>query len=572
MVRRLISLALVVSFVPLAAWADDPPWIARSKSGMVASDSTDASQIGADILSAGGNAFDAAVATSLALAVTRPQSTGLGGGGFVVVYVAKSERVFCLDFRECAPAGATAARYVELNKNRGDGPSPSVYGGNAVAVPGQLSGLAEMHKRFGTQTWKQLTEPAAKLAETGFTADEFYADECRSALAAYTKWPKLKSECGALYTTLLGNGTPPKVGDKVVRPDLAKTLGLIGDKGADVFYKGPIGEALVKATQAAGGTLTMADLADYQVRDRTALRATYRSFDIYTMPPPSSGGVCLVEILNILRAASVRSDLNPREDRPHVLVEAMKHAFADRAHFLGDPDFAAVPVDRLTSLKYATERAQFIKPHETLTPREYGAPANPAPDRGTSHFCITDKDGNVVAQTETINGVFGSLVMAEPYGIVLNNEMDDFTADPGQPNLYGLIQGEANAILPRKRPLSSMTPTIVFRDVHPVLVLGGSGGPRIITSVLQVLLNVIEADMPLDQAVTTVRIHHQWQPDEVTFDRDPPEKLAEALKAAGHKINPARKCGIVQAIRLLPDGTMVGASDPHKGGHPAGVK
>lgn len=570
MFRKFIPFTFVAAYLCSLALAADPPWLARSQTGMVASDSPEASQIGADVLRQGGNAFDAAIATSFALAVSRPQSTGLGGGGFLVAYVAKERRVMALDFREVAPAGATRERYDRLAAAAGAGPSPTIYGGNAVGVPGQLAGLAEIHRRFATRPLHDLVQPSIRLAETGFVADEHYQSAVKEALADFEKWPQLKEQYKHIYGTLLGSGTPPKAGDQITRPELAKALRLIAEQGPDVFYKGPLGAAAVKAAQAAGGVLALDDLAAYQPREREPLRAPFEGYEIVTMPPPSSGGVCIIETLNVLHemALDFPGGLRGIHDDlyPPLLVCALKHAFADRARWLGDPDAARIPVQRLISPDYARRLADRFCPAKS---EEYGTKQMPD-DRGTSHFCVADKDGNIVALTETVNGVFGSLVIAEPYGIILNNQMDDFAANPGKPNLYGLIQGEANAVAPGKRPLSSMSPTIVFKEGRPVLVLGASGGPRIITSVLQVMLNVVEFDMPLAEAMSAVRIHHQWLPDEVYFDREPPATLVGILKGA-NKISTEHKTGVAQAIQFLPDGTLVGACDPRKGGRPAGL-
>ncbi len=570
MLRRPILKTAIVVLLSVTARAADPPWLARGRSGMVASDSPEASQIGADVLRQGGNAFDAAIATSFALAVSRPQSTGLGGGGFMVAYVASENRCIALDFREVAPAGATRERYDRLAAEAGDGPSPTIYGGNAVGVPGQLAGLAEIQKRFATRPLRELIQPAIRLAETGFVADEHYIGSVKEALADFAKWPQLKERYGTIYETLLGRGTPPTAGDRVTRPQLVAALRLIAEQGPEAaLYRGPIGEAAIKAVQAAGGVLTMEDLAGYKPREREPLRGKYHDFEIVTMPPPSSGGVCMVEALSILRALTNDDPDGLRtiqEVYPRFLVCALKHAFADRARWLGDPDTTRLPIARLVAPEYAELLAERLCPDKS---EDYGSTTLPE-DRGTSHFCVADREGNIVALTETINGVFGSLVVAEPYGIILNNQMDDFAAQPGKPNLYGLIQGEANAVAPGKKPLSSMAPTIVFKDGRPVLTLGASGGPRIITSVLQVMLNVIEFDMPLEEAMSAVRIHHQWLPDEVYFDRAPPAALVEALQGS-NKISTERRTGVVQAIQWLPDGTLVGACDPHKGGRPAGL-
>jgi gamma-glutamyltranspeptidase/glutathione hydrolase len=577
MPRKYLLLLVLAGTTPALAIASDPSWITRSPRGMVASDSPEASRIGADVLEQGGNAFDAAIATSLALAVARPHSTGLGGGGFMVAYIAAEKRFVALDFREMAPAGATPERYAQLRAEQGSGPPPTVCGGNAIAVPGQLAGLYEIHRRYASWSMQRLARPAIDLASHGFVVDAHYRSACQETLAQYEKWPELRDSCSSLYESLLGSGQPPELGARVKRPRLASALRLIVRQGPDIFYRGWIGESIVRAANAAGGKLSMKDLAAYRVRERQPIRTEFRplsgepAYEIISMPPPSSGGICMAESLNILQAVRVRSDLHPEQDRYHVLIEAMKHAFADRARWLGDPDSATIPAARLTSVAYAVELARRIQPGKTLEPDAYGL-ASPPDDHGTSHFCIADQAGNVVAMTETINTSFGSLVVADPYGIILNNEMDDFTADPGRPNLFGLVQGEANAIAPGKRPLSSMSPTLVFSEGKPVLAVGASGGPLIITSALQVMLNVLKGNMPLEDAVQALRVHHQWLPNEVYFDRDPPADLVTRLEACGHQLAERHKTGIVQAIRFLPDGTMVGASDPHKGGQPAGVE
>ncbi|MFH1746344.1 MAG: gamma-glutamyltransferase [Planctomycetota bacterium] len=551
-----------------AVQADDPDWIARGTRGMVASDSPAASKIGAEVLRAGGNAFDAAVATSYALAVARPYSTGLGGGGFMVAYIAHEKRFVALDFREMAPQAATLDYYVRLHAANPDGPSPSIYGGNAVAVPGQVAGLEEIRQRYGTMKLAELIAPAIELARTGFVVDQDYHDACQTTIKKCQKWPQLKQLPGDIHHKVLGDGTPPKIGSRVPRPDLARALQLISRNGADAVYHGPIGDAIVSAVQAAGGKLTMDDLHSYRLREREPLHVRIGQREIISMPPPSSGGVCLIEALNILNHLEPAglAATHGKERYPQILVYAFKHAFADRARWLGDPDFAPIPTAYLTSAEYARSLAtQFPRPAD-----HFGTTSIPD-DGGTSHFCVADDEGNIVALTETINGTFGSLVIAEPFGIILNNQMDDFSTEPGQPNLYGLVQGQANLVGPGKRPLSSMTPTIVFENGKPALVLGASGGPRIITHVLQVMLNCLEFDQPLAEAINAVRLHHQWRPDEVFFDRKPPAALVQSLQNFGEKISDKRKGAIVQAIRFLENGTMVGASDPRKGGRPAGL-
>jgi gamma-glutamyltranspeptidase/glutathione hydrolase len=580
--KILITAALIaLGALASAVHAGDPDWIARSKTGMVASDSPEASQIGADVLKAGGNAFDAAVATSFALAVARPQSTGLGGGGFMVAYVASADRFIALDFRETAPAGATPERYAELFAKRGDGPSPSVYGGNAVCVPGQLAGLADINQRFGTRPLADLIAPAIMLAEGGFVVDESFLGARLAVLKDAAKWPQLAKKHATLYEHLSPSGAAPGLGERFKRPDLVKSLRLIAQHGPDVFYDGPIGEAIVAAVRKAGGTLTAEDLRAYQVKERQPHRFRFglwhgksEAVDCVTMPPPSSGGFCLSMMEDFEGLCSLDELGNTGEPFhyfPHVQVEAMKHAFAHRAKWLGDPDFTDIPMSRLLSTDRVIDLIhRYYDSEQTRPSSVYGDAAAPPDDGGTSHFCVGDKDGNIVALTETINGSFGSLVVAEPYGIILNNEMDDFLTVRGQSNMFELVQSEANLVAPGKRPLSSMSPSILVREGKPVLAIGASGGPRIITSTYTVARRVMFGDT-LEEAMTALRIHHQWQPDEIYFDREPPAGMVAQLESHGHKVSDKRRSGIVQAIQFLDDGTMVGASDPKKGGRPAAV-
>ena len=572
--RRALVLIILAAASAITTLAADPDWIARGRSGMVAADSPEASQIGADVLKSGGNAFDAAVATSLALAVARPQSTGLGGGGFMIAYLAKEDRFIALDFRETAPAAATPELYANSSRSRAGLPSASEFGGKAVAVPGQLAGLAEINKRFGTRPLKDLIQPAIALANDGFAIDRHFINSRDEVLGKLGDQPSLMVHFAPLMQ-MISPGDASKVGDKLRRPGLAKALRLIAQLGPDAFYHGPLAAAIAQAIQSTGGVLTLDDLANYRVVERKPIRFTHldgeNEFELVVMPPPSSGGVCTAETLNIIQACSVRSDLHPVEDRPHVLIEALKHAFADRARWLGDPDFCEIPLKRLVSKRYAAERAQQIAFRKTLPPAEYGTAPTPPDDGGTSHFCVVDKEGNVVAITETINGFFGSFVVAEPFGIVLNNEMDDFLTVPGEANMFGLEHSDANLVGPGKRPLSSMSPTIVLKDKKPILALGAAGGPRIITSTLQVAQSVMRGD-DLQTAMSNLRIHHQWKPDEVFFDREPPPDLAKYLRDCGHQLSNERKTGVVQAIQILEDGTLVGASDPEKGGRPAAAE
>jgi len=567
-VRTLLFLvAATTSAAPLRA--ADPPWVARGATGMVASDSAAASAVGRDILKSGGNAVDAAVAVSFALGVTRPYSTGLGGGGFTILRLADG-RVFVQDCRETAPAQATADMYARSGDDT-DIPE-QLYGYRAAAVPGVLAGRCQLLKEHGTMPLARLVAPSITLASDGFPVDAHYRESAESALKRYKKYPKLQEYCRYVYDVHLRGGNLPAIGDTVRQPALAGLLREIARGGAEFFYLGPLADAIDRHMRDQGGVITKEDLAwylDHGVRVREPVMGDYRGRTIISMPPPSSGGITLVQALNILEPFDM-AKLH-REDPAaamHVQIEAMKHAFADRARWFGDTDFVKVPVGLLLSKKYAAELASRIKPDRTAPIDSYGVTQLPD-DSGTSHFSIVDRFGNVVVSTETINTSFGSLAAIDEWGLILNNEMDDFAAEPGKPNAYGLIQSSRNAIEPHKRPLSSMAPTIVLKGDKPVLMLGASGGPRIISSVLNVMLGVIDFSDDPARAMLRRRPHHQWMPDTVFFDADPPQALREGLERRGQKIASEHRKGIVQAIVRVGD-EWVGVSDPRKGGRPAG--
>ena len=535
---------------------------------MVASDSPAASEIGANVLADGGNAFDAALATSFALGVARPYSTGLGGGGFMVAYLAAEKQVVVLDFREVAPTGATPERYADARAANPDGPPVSIYGGLAIGVPGLLAGLTEIHERYCTQSLDELVKPAIALARVGVPIDRHFHDSIGELGDRYHRWPLLALSHPQLRAMFMKDGQPLSIGERSTRPDYAEALTLIGQSGGDALYNGPVGAAIVKAASRAGSGMTADDLRKYTVKERKPVRGVYQGYEVISMPPPSSGGVALVETLNILSARRrIAAETFTPLMEMHLRIEAMKHAFADRARFLGDPDFGRVPVKALTTPAYAMVLARRISLSRAGSVKGYGL-EQLHDDDGTSHFCVADAQGNVVAITETINGPFGSLVIAEPYGVILNNQLDDFVTESGKANLYGLVQSDANLVAPGKRPLSSMSPTLVMKDHRPVLALGASGGPRIISSVLHVLLNVLDIGLPLDEALASARTHHQWKPNVVYFDREGGAG-AKALAALGHVISSEQKTGIVQAILIGEDGELVGGSDPRKGGRPA---
>jgi gamma-glutamyltranspeptidase/glutathione hydrolase len=562
-----IGALIGISLAPLAGCSAtrSPDWIARGDRGMVASDHALASQAGLAMLRAGGNAVDAAIATSLALAVVRPESTGLGGGGFMIVRWADGECV-ALDYRERAPSAAAYDMFTQARAAHPERAPPSRYGPLAVAVPGQLAGLAEVQRRWGTLNWNRLTGPARRFADQGFAADQHYVDAARAVLTHYQRYPELRETCAYVYATHAGNGSPPQVGDRIRQPGMARLMGQIAARGPRAVYRDIFAGALAKTQHSAGGVIARGDITRYRVTTRQPLRGAYRDCEILTMPPPSSGGICLIETLNILDHAMPPNTAPDLAE--HYLIEAMKHAFADRSRWLGDADFVPVPTDLLTARIYAQTLAAAVAPDRVQPITTYGAVALPD-DAGTSHYCVVDRWGNCVVSTETINGYFGSLTALPEWGVILNNQMDDFTAEPGRANLFDLTQSERNAVAPGKRPLSSMTPTIVVRDGEPLLLVGASGGPRIISASLNVLVDVVDRDAPLRQAMTAPRVHHQWQPDRVYFDRQPPGRLADLLTHRGHKLTDERKTGMVQAIRLDGD-RLVGASDPRKGGKPAG--
>jgi len=567
--RAVVALAWLVTAGSTSGEA--PAWLARGKHGMVASDSAEASRIGRDILRSGGNAVDAAVAVSFALAVARPYSTGPGGGAFTIVRF-RNGRVFTQDCRERASRAATADMYSASPPRHGDPPA-SNYGHRAVAVPGLVAGRCRLLERAGSMPLAEVIEPAVTLAEKGAVVDEHFKKAIDGTARRYEQYPRLRKTCPYVYRTMLREGRLPKVGDIIRRPALARLLRAIADGGPEFFYKGPVAKAVDAHMRSHGGLVTKVDLAEYLkvgVVERAPLIGRYRDRTIITMPPPSSGGIALLETLNILSNFDLPG--LHREDEAaamHLQIEAMKHAFADRARWLGDADFVSVPTQRLTAESHAKKLARRIDREATHPVDQYGITQIPG-DAGTSHFCVVDEAGTIVVSTETINTHFGSFAAIDEWGLILNDEMDDFAAEPGKPNAYGLIQSERNAIEPGKRPLSSMTPTIVLNERgEPMAMLGASGGPRIISSVLNVLLGLTDYGDAPAEAMLRLRPHHQWRPDEVLFDKKAPGSLTAALDRRGHELPGRVTTGIVQAVVKVGD-EWVGMSDPRKGGRPAG--
>ena len=553
----------LVLLAAVLAIASRPAAAAWAPHGMVASEHALASHAGVEILKHGGNAVDAAVATAFAVCVVSPSSCGIGGGGFMLIYLGREHRAVALDYREVAPAAASHDMFVRDGKAV---PELSLRGGLAVAVPGEVAGLTAALQRHGTLPLATVMQPAIRLARDGFPIGAHLAKEIVQNLAGLRANPALAR------TFLHADGTPLIAGETLHQPELAATLQRIARDGARAFYHGDIAGRIVRSDRAAGGVLTESDLATYRPTWRAPLHATYDGDAVYAMPPPSSAGI-LLEVLGMLRGDDLRTLGRESPAYLHLLAEAMKHAFADRAQLYGDPDAVAVPLQRLLSPQNAAALRQRIEATRTLAQNTYGSSAlgaaAAASDHGTSHLSVMDADGNAVACTTTINTGFGSLVVAEGTGIILNNEMDDFATQPGVPNVYGLIGAEANAVAPHKRPLSSMAPIIVTHDDTPVLAVGGSGGPLILSGTLQVLLNVLDFGLDATAAVAAPRIHDQWVPPVLAVEPGVPAQTREVLASYGHTVKEVPTMGAIQAVRT-DAGVFEGASDPRKGGEAVG--
>ncbi len=535
----------------------------------MATDHAIASRAGAEMLRRGGNAVDAAVAAGFCLSVVRPYSCGIGGGGFMVIAMPPGDDVdaVAIDFRETAPAAVGPGYYMDQ-----DDPAASRAGVHAVGVPGSVAGLLFALQRYGTLDRATVLGPAIRAARDGVVADKSWVDGATALAERLDRHPQWRVAAAPIVADLcLGGGVA--VGDLVRNPQHARALRLIAEQGRDAFYVGPIADAIVAAMQAGGGPLNHADLAGYRIRVSAPLGGSFRGLEILTMPPPSSGGVAMLQILGILdRRLSDTAHATPAEAAyMHLVTEAMKHAFADRATWLADAAFVEVPVDRLLDGSYLDARAALISPDRTRPMREYGSHMPPVEDGGTSHFSIIDGQGMAVACTQTINLEYGSMVAVPGFGFMLNNEMDDFTTIPGQPNAFGLQQSDRNLPQPGKRPLSSMSPMIVRREGRPILIAGASGGPRIISGTLQCVLNCLLFGMTPREAVAAPRFHHQWQPDILYFEDDWSDQAAiETMEALGHNVGRRADIGVVQLISVRDDGIHA-ASDPRKGGAPDGM-
>jgi gamma-glutamyltranspeptidase/glutathione hydrolase len=537
------ALAQAASMAPVAA-----------EHGMVVTAQHLATRIGVDVLKDGGNAVDAAVAVGYALAVVYPAAGNLGGGGFMTIQLADGRKTF-LDFREKAPLGATANMYLDASGNVVKGLSTT--GHLAVGVPGTVSGLELARAKYGTMTRTALIAPAIAYAEQGFRLEQGDVDMLATATEAFRK-------DAASAPIFLNQGRPFAVGERLVQTDLGKTLRRIAEHGADGFYQGPVGAAIVASSQAGHGLITQADLDQYRTRELAPIECDYRGVHVVSAPPPSSGGVIICEIMNIVEGYPLQQLGWGSAQGAHYLIEAMRHAYVDRNSYLGDPDFVKNPLERLLDKRYAGKIRAAIDPKKAGVSKDIKPGVAPHEGSNTTHYSIVDDKGNAVAVTYTLNDWFGAKVLAAGTGVMLNDEMDDFTAKLGVPNLYGLVQGEANAIQPGKRPLSSMSPTIVTKDGKPLLVLGTPGGSRIITATLLTILNVVDYGMNIQEAVDAPRFHQQWLPETTNIERfafsPDTQKL---LTDMGHKLGAPQPANHLAAIIVgAPslDGKPVGAN------------
>ncbi|AKC69684.1 gamma-glutamyltransferase [Pandoraea oxalativorans] len=524
-----------------------------AQNGMVVTAQHLASKVGVDVLKAGGNAVDAAVAVGYALAVVYPAAGNIGGGGFMTIQLADGRKTF-LDFREKAPLAATANMYLDKDGNVIKGASTTGY--LAVGVPGSVSGMEYAREKYGTKTRQQLLAPAITLADKGFVLDQGDVD----MLWTSTKdFEKDHANSGAIF---LNKGQPFQPGERLVQKDLARTLKLISAKGTDGFYKGEVADKIVASMKAGGGIITQADLDQYKTRELAPVECDYRGYHVVSAPPPSSGGVVICEIMNILEGYPMKELGYHSAQGVHYTIEAMRHAYVDRNSYLGDPDFVKNPIAQLLDKNYAAKIRAAINPQKAGISQEIKPGVPPHEGSNTTHYSIIDKDGNAVSVTYTLNDWFGAKVMANGTGVLLNDEMDDFTSKVGVPNMYGLIQGEANAIGPGRRPLSSMSPTIVTKDGKPVMVVGTPGGSRIITATLLTMLNVIDYGMTLQEAVDAPRFHQQWMPEATNIEAFAVSPdTQKILESWGQKFAGPQPANHIAAI-------LVGA--PSLGGKPVG--
>jgi gamma-glutamyltranspeptidase / glutathione hydrolase len=560
--------AFLIAIPALAQQTPAPPPILAQGSrllpvlaskGMVSSQERQASAVGVDILKRGGNAVDAAVAVGFALAVTLPRAGNLGGGGFMMVHLAKTGETVAIDYREIAPAASIPTMF--LTATGEPDPKLSRDSGLSVGVPGTVRGLALALEKYGSGkfTLAQLIEPAVRLARDGIAVEEDLADSLPQAMGRMSRYPSSM----AIFAR---DGKALPRGSTLVQADLAQTLEAIRQQGPDGFYKGRVAEAIVSATREAGGIMTLDDMSNYRAVIRQPVTGSYRGYTLASMPPPSSGGVHLAQILNILEGFDLKAMGAGSAASLHVLAEAMKPAYADRATFLGDPDRVKVPVRGLTSKAYAEkQRAKIDLVKATKADDIKSGDPLPHESDQTTHFSVVDSEGNAVSNTYTLNFSYGLALVAGGTGVLLNNEMDDFSAKPGAQNAFGLVGSEANSVHPGARPLSSMTPTILFKDGKLFMVTGSPGGSRIISTVLQVIVNVIDFEMNLAEAVAAPRIHHQWKPDALAVEPGLSPDTLKLLAERGQNVRPGAPSGSANSI-LLQGGWLQGAADPRQRG------
>ena len=535
-----------------------PVW---AKHGMVASQETLASRTGVEILKQGGNAVDAAVAVAFSLAVTLPRAGNIGGGGFMLVHIAKENKTIAIDYREMAPS--KAKKNIFLDENGDAVEKLSREHGLAVGVPGTVMGMSLALEKYGTMTLAQVTAPAIKMAQEGISITPDLAQSLAGLKRRMAQWP---TTAAIFYKA---DGSDYQVDDILKQPELAHSLSLIAEKGTKGFYEGETATKLINAVKDAGGIMTLDDLKNYKVVEREPVRGEYRGYQVVSMPPPSSGGVHIIEMLNVLQQFPIDKLGHNTAQTIHLMAETMKYAYSDRSEYLGDPDFYKVPVKALTSKDYAQKIASQIAMNKATPSAEIkpGKLAAYESDQ-TTHFSVVDKWGNAVSNTYTLNFSYGSGLVAKGTGILLNNEMDDFSAKPGVPNGYGLVGGDANAVEGNKRPLSSMSPTIVMKDGKPFLVTGSPGGSRIITTTLQIIMNVIDHGLNIAEASNAARVHHQWQPDELRVESSFNRDTISLLEAKGHKVKVQSAMGSTQSIMVTEQG-IFGASDPRHSGSEA---
>jgi gamma-glutamyltranspeptidase / glutathione hydrolase len=555
--RLYVATAILLAVAATTLGAQDPNAPVASKSGMVITTSAPASDVGAAILRKGGNAVDAAVATAFALAVTHPSAGNIGGGGFMVIRPAKGEAI-TVDYRERAPLKSTPTMYLDSTGKIARQLTATGY--LAPGVPGTVRGLAAAHKRFGTLPWKDLVMPAVDLAEKGFVLSDALARSLnREVSGAMARYPVSVAAYGK------AGGGEWKAGDTIVLRNLGRTLREIATKGPNAFYTGWIADSIASAMARNGGLISKQDLAAYQAKVRVPIRGTYRGYGLITMPPPSSGGVTMIEMLNMLETFDLAKLGAMSPQALHYEIEAMRRGYLDRARYLGDPDFVKMPIEKLTSKTYARALAKTIDPDHASNSAELGkdivGPIASDEHEETTQFSIVDNKGNAVSNTYTLEGGFGSHVVVDGAGFILNNEMGDFNKKPGETNLTGDIGTPANVIAPGKRMLSSMSPTIMTKDGKLFMVTGSPGGRTIINTVMEIVLNGLEFGMDARQAVDAPRFHHQWLPDEVTFERNAiPDSTAQRLQAMGHKLRFAGQQGDGHTI-IVKDGVAYGAND-----------